>query len=102
MKQNVVSKRLVLIFMIMLLLVFVTGCSKKSEENKVDVSVETNSEEANSTTDDESEEEVNEAEDTEAEVKEELATPVEKVIVDGYDITAATTGTSLKDAYAKY
>ncbi|MBH1939627.1 endo-1,4-beta-xylanase [Mobilitalea sibirica] len=104
------------IFVMLFALLFLFSCSKKENEGKDqndDIkqapSQETVSENESKAEENASEEDANsednsseQAADNLEEAVEEIAEPIEPVIVDGYDITAAVSGTPLKDAYKDY
>lgn len=89
-----VRKILLLVLVISLVLI---GCAKNEEKlSEVETSV------SNTPKQEVEVKEELEEEDEVENVEEQVSEPTEAVIVDGYDITAAVTGTALKDAYQDY
>ncbi|MBH1940173.1 endo-1,4-beta-xylanase [Mobilitalea sibirica] len=103
MKRIGIGKRVISIFLFALIVMILIGCSKKDNKANAPMlpigEISLNSNEASQS---------NEQAATGKEQKNEhnneqtIISSGDKLVVDGYDITKATTGTSLKDAYAGY
>lgn len=95
---------------IMLLTLMTAGCNSRDDEKRepmqpvseLNGSGDTASEAEGAGEQGDAEETETTAAEADENSEQQVISEAAKVIVDGYDITAATTGTSLKDAYADY